>query len=118
MDSTQTIPHAPPQNPPEPVSPTIIRTNVLTKFHEDWSIHVTSRMLIRKYALWRPCFSTNLNHFQTLVIKFHKDWTINVTSRVLKAFEHNKDMIGSNFHGNQAINAAYRVLTRQTVDDA
>ncbi|KAH3749064.1 hypothetical protein DPMN_183554 [Dreissena polymorpha] len=74
-------------------------TNLWTKFHEDWTINMTSRVLtwfyfihIRKTAPppWRPFFSTDRNYFQSRSIirmnvlnKFHEDWTINVTSRVL-----------------------------------
>ncbi|KAH3773545.1 hypothetical protein DPMN_174907 [Dreissena polymorpha] len=40
----------------------------------------------------------------------------------LRIFEHDKDIIGTTFlikfHDNQAINVAFRVLTRKTVDDA
>ncbi|KAH3728759.1 hypothetical protein DPMN_054720 [Dreissena polymorpha] len=67
----------------------IVRKNVLTKFHEDWTINVTSRVLTRFYytlkpykvnchAPWRPYIIGT--HVLT---KFHEDWTKNVTSRVL-----------------------------------
>ncbi|KAH3863377.1 hypothetical protein DPMN_026362 [Dreissena polymorpha] len=36
------------------------RTNVLAKFHENWTIHVTFRELTRKIA---PYYSTDWNHF-------------------------------------------------------
>ncbi|KAH3803238.1 hypothetical protein DPMN_156940 [Dreissena polymorpha] len=48
----------------------IVKTNVLLKFHKDWIINVTSRVLTRKNAT-PPC-----GHF-------HEHWTTNVTSRVL-----------------------------------
>ncbi|KAH3842481.1 hypothetical protein DPMN_115977 [Dreissena polymorpha] len=48
----------------------IIRTNVLTKFHEDWTINVTPRVK-NCLAPWGPYFSTN----------FHEDQTINVISQ-------------------------------------
>ncbi|KAH3784723.1 hypothetical protein DPMN_162688 [Dreissena polymorpha] len=43
----------------------IIGTNLLTKFHDDRKINVTSRALTRKNASppWWPCFSTNRHHF-------------------------------------------------------
>ncbi|KAH3690227.1 hypothetical protein DPMN_194989 [Dreissena polymorpha] len=55
-----------------------IRANILTKFHKDWTINVTSREITRKNA--RPpddIIRTNL------LTKFHEDWTMNVTSREL-----------------------------------
>ncbi|KAH3791686.1 hypothetical protein DPMN_145175 [Dreissena polymorpha] len=56
-------------------------TNLLTKFHEDWTINVASRVLARKNAprLGSHVFQANTN----LLTKFHEDWTINVASRVL-----------------------------------
>ncbi|KAH3859539.1 hypothetical protein DPMN_102356 [Dreissena polymorpha] len=81
----------------------IIRMNLLTKFHEDWTVNVASR--------------TNL------LTKFHEDWTINVASRVLTRFyySHNQpykekypapDIIGTNlltkFHDDRKINVTSR----------
>ncbi|KAH3849564.1 hypothetical protein DPMN_091967 [Dreissena polymorpha] len=67
----------------------INKTNLLTKFHEDWTINVASRVLRRKNAPhpWRPCFSTKGHHTigMNLLTKFHEDWTINVASRVKNA---------------------------------
>ncbi|KAH3879551.1 hypothetical protein DPMN_003454 [Dreissena polymorpha] len=54
----------------------IIRTIVLTKFHEDWTINVTSRVLTKKTA---PPPGSHVFH----PTKFHEDWTKNVTSRGL-----------------------------------
>ncbi|KAH3726132.1 hypothetical protein DPMN_051988 [Dreissena polymorpha] len=51
----------------------IIETNILTKFHEDWTINVASRVLTRKNA------SPPGGHF-------HEDREINVASRVLTRF--------------------------------
>ncbi|KAH3863644.1 hypothetical protein DPMN_026632 [Dreissena polymorpha] len=51
--------------PPPPWGPSIVRTNVLIKFHKDWIINVTSRVLTRKNAT-PPCghvFLTDFNHF-------------------------------------------------------
>ncbi|KAH3882951.1 hypothetical protein DPMN_006898 [Dreissena polymorpha] len=84
----------------------IIETNLLTKFHEDWTINVASRVFTRKNAPplgghvfqanencpapWRPCFFTDLDHFRlirdinetNILTKFHDDWAKSVTSRV------------------------------------
>ncbi|KAH3791991.1 hypothetical protein DPMN_145480 [Dreissena polymorpha] len=54
----------------------IIVTNLLTKFHEDWTINVASRVFTRKNA---PPHGSHTN----LPTKFHEDWTISVASRVL-----------------------------------
>ncbi|KAH3747506.1 hypothetical protein DPMN_181933 [Dreissena polymorpha] len=45
-------------SPPPPCRPSIIRTNVLTNLHADWTINVTTRVLTRKTSQppWRPCF--------------------------------------------------------------
>ncbi|KAH3834454.1 hypothetical protein DPMN_107780 [Dreissena polymorpha] len=61
----------------------IIGTNLLTKFHEDRKINVTSRVLTRKNALppWWP-YIIRMN----LLTEFHEDRTINVASRVLTRF--------------------------------
>ncbi|KAH3747501.1 hypothetical protein DPMN_181928 [Dreissena polymorpha] len=50
--------------------------NLLTKFHEDWTINVASRVLTRKMPRpwWPYIIGTNL------LSKFHEDWTINVAS--------------------------------------
>ncbi|KAH3811196.1 hypothetical protein DPMN_139602 [Dreissena polymorpha] len=82
----------------------IIVTNLMTKFHDDWTINVISKVLtrfyfshIKKWSIpWGQGFLTNQNHFQTLLTniyedrtinanlltKFHGDWTINVASIV------------------------------------
>ncbi|KAH3798744.1 hypothetical protein DPMN_152347 [Dreissena polymorpha] len=92
----------------------IIETNLLTIFHEDWTINVASRVLTRKNA--PPMF--------------YDDKKINVTSRVLTSpapvpcgglvfqptviiFELDQDIIGINllteFHEDQTINVASNV---------
>ncbi|KAH3742391.1 hypothetical protein DPMN_049133 [Dreissena polymorpha] len=60
----------------------IIGTNLLTKFHDDRKINVTSRVLTRKIAppLWWP-YVIGMN----LLTEFHEDRTINVASRVKNA---------------------------------
>ncbi|KAH3730548.1 hypothetical protein DPMN_056538 [Dreissena polymorpha] len=70
----------------------IIRKNLLTKYHDDRSINVASRVLTLKiHRPWRSCSSTNQSHFRTrpryhctnLRTKVHDDRTINVATRVL-----------------------------------
>ncbi|KAH3816788.1 hypothetical protein DPMN_118311 [Dreissena polymorpha] len=60
----------------------IIETNLLTKYHEDWTINVASRV---KNAPpphpWQPCFSSKHIIETNLLTKFHNDWTINMASR-------------------------------------
>ncbi|KAH3891930.1 hypothetical protein DPMN_016040 [Dreissena polymorpha] len=105
----------------------IIETNLLTKFHEDWTINVASRVLTRKYApppgghafkatqtifkLIQDIIGTNL------LTKFHDDRTINVTSRVLTRKNAQPPwwlyIIGmkllTEFHEDRTINVASRV---------
>ncbi|KAH3727520.1 hypothetical protein DPMN_053459 [Dreissena polymorpha] len=71
----------------------INKTNLLTKFHEDWTIYVASRVLTRKKAPppgghvfqeTKTIFELIHNIIGTnLLTKFHEDLKINVTSRVL-----------------------------------
>ncbi|KAH3809932.1 hypothetical protein DPMN_138314 [Dreissena polymorpha] len=125
----------------------IIGTNLLTKFHEDRTINVASRVLTRFYyshisknapPLGSHFFQANIIIFEliqsiietNLLTKFHEDWTINVASRekcpapgghVFKAtktiFEQIQDIIGTNllskFHEDRKINVTSRVLTRK-----
>ncbi|KAH3863565.1 hypothetical protein DPMN_026554 [Dreissena polymorpha] len=73
--------------------PDIIRTNLLTKFHEDRKINVASRVLTRKNAPspGSPVFQPTSIIFKfvqdiigiNLLTKFHEDRTINVASIVL-----------------------------------
>ncbi|KAH3809775.1 hypothetical protein DPMN_138154 [Dreissena polymorpha] len=61
----------------------IIETNLLTKFHEDWTINVASsvnKVLTREEncpAPWRPYINET-----NVLTKFHDDWAKIVTSRV------------------------------------
>ncbi|KAH3848842.1 hypothetical protein DPMN_091225 [Dreissena polymorpha] len=57
----------------------IIGTILVTKFHEDQTINVASRVLTRKNAPPPDIIGTNL------LTKFHDDRTINVASRVKNA---------------------------------
>ncbi|KAH3839300.1 hypothetical protein DPMN_112726 [Dreissena polymorpha] len=76
----------------------IIKTNVQTKFHEDWTINVTPSVLISKTALppgfhgflpIRTIFKLNRRIQETNVLtKFHEDWTKNVTSRAFTSFHY------------------------------
>ncbi|KAH3888759.1 hypothetical protein DPMN_012799 [Dreissena polymorpha] len=102
----------------------IIGTNHLTKFHDDRTINVASRVLTRKNAPPPDIIRTNL------LTKFHEDRKINVASRVLTRknapppgshvfqptsiiFELVQDIIGVNlltkFHEDLTINVASRV---------
>ncbi|KAH3802882.1 hypothetical protein DPMN_156578 [Dreissena polymorpha] len=102
----------------------IIKTNVQNKFHEDWTINVTFRMLTSFYY----------NIWTNLLTKFHEDPTINVASRVVLTmknapprgdhvfqpteiiFKLVQDIIGTHLliklHDDLTINVASRVLTR------
>ncbi|KAH3892168.1 hypothetical protein DPMN_016280 [Dreissena polymorpha] len=68
---------------PAPWRPYIIESNLLTKFHEDWTIYVASRVLTRKNApppgghVFQPTGIIS----NSLLTKFHEDRTINVASR-------------------------------------
>jgi len=135
----------------------IIRTNVLTKFHEDWTINVTSRVLTRFYyshiRKTAPPLGGHVFHPTETIFelvqdfigthvptKFHEDWTKNVTSRVLTRFYYShirktatppgshvfqptgtifelvQDIIETHvltkFHEDWTINVTSRVLTR------
>ncbi|KAH3713429.1 hypothetical protein DPMN_073222 [Dreissena polymorpha] len=74
--------------------------NLLTKFHEDQTINVASRVLTRFYyshlrkntpPLGSHVFQANVTIFEliqditenNLLTKLHEDWTINVASREL-----------------------------------
>ncbi|KAH3747451.1 hypothetical protein DPMN_181878 [Dreissena polymorpha] len=94
----------------------IIETNLLTKFHEDWTIIVASRELTRKNApplLIQDIIGTNL------LTKFHDDRKINVISRVLtrKIAPWWPYIIGINllteFHIDRTINVASRCHLRK-----
>ncbi|KAH3749158.1 hypothetical protein DPMN_183649 [Dreissena polymorpha] len=60
----------------------IIRMNLLTKFHEDRSINVASRVLTRKND---PPPSRSYIIGTNLLTNFHEDRTLNVASRVKNA---------------------------------
>ncbi|KAH3845997.1 hypothetical protein DPMN_088292 [Dreissena polymorpha] len=92
-------------NGPEP------HTNVLTKFHEDWTKNVTSRVF--------TCF--HYIHIEKTAparaTKFHDNWAKIVTSRVFTSFELDRGIIGTNltkFHEDLTRNVASRVFKRKT----
>ncbi|KAH3832063.1 hypothetical protein DPMN_105339 [Dreissena polymorpha] len=118
-------------NQPKPFSELIQDingTNLLTKFHDDRKINVTSRVLTRKIAPppWWP-YIIGMN----LLTQFQEDRTIIVASRVKNApplgghvFQANvtifkliQDIIETNlltiFHQDWTITVASRVLTRK-----
>ncbi|KAH3878046.1 hypothetical protein DPMN_001926 [Dreissena polymorpha] len=93
----------------------IIGKNLLTKFHDDRTINMASRVLTRKNATppWRP-YIIGTNH----LTKFHDDQTINVASRVLtRKIATLPDIIRTNlltkFHEDWTIHVASRVFTRK-----
>ncbi|KAH3852951.1 hypothetical protein DPMN_095472 [Dreissena polymorpha] len=101
----------------------IIKTNLLTKFHEDWTINVASRE--KCAAPGGHVFKATKTIFEliqdiiwtNLLTKFHDDRKINVTSRVLTRKNAPPPwwpyVIGMNllteFHEDRTINVASRV---------
>ncbi|KAH3814765.1 hypothetical protein DPMN_143275 [Dreissena polymorpha] len=90
----------------------IIRMNLLTKFHEDRKINVSSRMFTTKGAPppGGNVFQANetIKPVQDIIrtifpTKFHDDWPINVASR------ENLGPLGGHFHDDWKINVASRV---------
>ncbi|KAH3815927.1 hypothetical protein DPMN_144465 [Dreissena polymorpha] len=110
----------------------IQETNVLTKFHEDWTQNVTSGVFtcfhyihIEKTAPpsgghfhddWAQIVTSRVFTINTAPPPgghLHEDWSSNVTSTVFI-----RTNILNWFHEDQTINVASRVFTRQNVDDA
>ncbi|KAH3776757.1 hypothetical protein DPMN_178189 [Dreissena polymorpha] len=95
----------------------IIATNLLTKFHEDWTINVVSRVLTRKNAppLISHVFQANVTIFEliqdiietNLLTKFYEDRKINAASRELTG--KNAPPPGGHFHEDWTINVASSV---------
>ncbi|KAH3838791.1 hypothetical protein DPMN_112206 [Dreissena polymorpha] len=93
----------------------IIRTNVLTKFHEDWTINLTStvktapppggHVFLPTGTIFKLVKDFIGTHVPT---KFYDDWTKNVTSRVLT--RKTATPPGTQFHEDWTINV--------NVDDA
>ncbi|KAH3748255.1 hypothetical protein DPMN_182693 [Dreissena polymorpha] len=107
----------------------IIGTNLLTKFHDDRTIHMASRVLTRKKPrpLGGHVFPPTGTIFKLIqdiigtnhLTKFHSDRTTNAASRVLtRKNAPPPDIIRTNlltkFHEDRKINVAYRLLTRKT----
>ncbi|KAH3891284.1 hypothetical protein DPMN_015377 [Dreissena polymorpha] len=63
----------------------IIKTNILTKFHEDLTINVTFKSVNKFYYshIWKNATPPVGHVFQPTGIILKLDWTINVASRVL-----------------------------------
>ncbi|KAH3847596.1 hypothetical protein DPMN_089923 [Dreissena polymorpha] len=80
----------------------IIETNLLTKFHENWTINVASRV-------------KNAPPLTNLLTKFHDDRKINVTSRVLT--RKNAPPPGGNSHEDWTINVASSVKNAPPLDN-
>ncbi|KAH3788863.1 hypothetical protein DPMN_167026 [Dreissena polymorpha] len=107
----------------------IHETNVLTKFHDDWTKIVTSRVFTRNtspppgghvFQRSGTIFELNQHIIKTNILtKLHEDWASNVTYTVFTRFFF--CIIGANvltkFHEDRTINVASRVFTRQNVDD-
>ncbi|KAH3875473.1 hypothetical protein DPMN_038739 [Dreissena polymorpha] len=120
--------------------PYIIRTNVLTKFHEDWTLNLTSTVKTAPPPGGHVFLPTGIifelvkdligTHVPT---KFHDDWTKNITSRVFNKenchvpwhagfsttrsiFKLVQDINGphvlTKFHEDWTINVTSKVLTR------
>ncbi|KAH3805876.1 hypothetical protein DPMN_134186 [Dreissena polymorpha] len=96
----------------------IIRTNVLTKFHEDWTINLTSTVKTAPppgghvFLPTGTIFELVKDFIRTHVpTKFHDDWTKNVTSRVLT--RKTATPPGTQFHEDWTINVNV-VAARQT----
>ncbi|KAH3853130.1 hypothetical protein DPMN_095652 [Dreissena polymorpha] len=86
----------------------IIKTDILTKLHENWALNVTSTV----FELDRDIIGTNI------LTKFHEDRTINVASRVFKNKSKNAPPPGSHvfhhtFQEDWTINGTSKVLTRK-----
>ncbi|KAH3747422.1 hypothetical protein DPMN_181848 [Dreissena polymorpha] len=99
--------------------------NLLTKFHEDRTVNVASRVK-NAPPLGSHIFQADIIIFEliqdiietNLLTEFHSDWTLNVASRLVTR----KNalwpyIIGTNlltkFHDDRKINVTSRVLTRK-----
>ncbi|KAH3846274.1 hypothetical protein DPMN_088573 [Dreissena polymorpha] len=84
----------------------IHKTNVSTKFHDDWTINVTSRVFTSFFLLytnkekdpspWWQCFLPIRTIFElnrcimetNVLTKVHKDWAKNVSYRLFTCFHY------------------------------
>ncbi|KAH3785944.1 hypothetical protein DPMN_164040 [Dreissena polymorpha] len=98
---------------PPPWQPYIYKTNLFTKFHDDWAKNVTSRVKLpppgsHVIQLTGTIFELCSHIKETNVLtKFHGNWDKNVTSRVEKCPAHwrpyiNKTNVLTNFHDDWA----------------
>ncbi|KAH3777678.1 hypothetical protein DPMN_179126 [Dreissena polymorpha] len=72
---------------PPPWQPYIYKTNLFTKFHDDWAKNVTSRVHV--IQLTGTIFQLNSRIKETNVLtKFQENWAKNVTSRVFTCFHY------------------------------
>ncbi|KAH3864095.1 hypothetical protein DPMN_027109 [Dreissena polymorpha] len=126
---------------PSPWQQYIYKTNLFTKFHDDWAKNVTSRVHV--IQLTGTIFQLNSRIKETNVLtKFHENWAKNVTSRVFTCFHYihiekndpptgghvfspiwtifeivrhvNKTNVLTKFHDDWAKIVTYRVFTRKT----
>ncbi|KAH3818493.1 hypothetical protein DPMN_120214 [Dreissena polymorpha] len=130
MFSPRKLPHPPGSH----------ETNVLTKFHEDWTKNVTSRVFtcihnkhIEKTArlagghvfslIWTILELVRHINKTNVLTKFHDDWAKIVSSRVFTrktapptgshVFQHDPLLNSIEFHENRTRNVASRVFTNQ-----
>ncbi|KAH3718930.1 hypothetical protein DPMN_061756 [Dreissena polymorpha] len=109
---------------PPPLARDIYKTNLFTKFHDDWAKNVTSRVHV--IQLTGTIFKVNSHINETNVLtKFHENWVKNVTSRVFTLFTRKTAQptasqpyfIGTKlltkFHRDQTKNVASRVFTNK-----
>ncbi|KAH3790900.1 hypothetical protein DPMN_169108 [Dreissena polymorpha] len=95
---------------PPPLARDIYKTNLLTKFHNDWAKNVTSRVHV--IQLTGTIFKVNSHINETNVLtKFHENWVKNVTSRVFTYFIGTKLL--TKFHRDQTKNVASKVFTNK-----
>ncbi|KAH3868976.1 hypothetical protein DPMN_032131 [Dreissena polymorpha] len=126
---------------PPPWQPYIHKTNLFTKFHDDWAKNVTSRDHV--IQLIRTIFELNSHIKETNVLtKFQEHWAKIVTSRMFTCFHYihkeknapptggnvfspiwtifklvrdiNKTNVFTNFHDDWAKIVTSRVFTRKT----
>ncbi|KAH3698932.1 hypothetical protein DPMN_073877 [Dreissena polymorpha] len=119
----------------------IYKTNLCTKFYDDWAKNVISRPCY--FQLTGTIFELNSHIKETnLLTKFHENWAKNVTSRVFTCFHYihieknapptdghvfspiwtifelvrdiNKTHVLTNFHDDWAKIVTSRVFTRKT----
>ncbi|KAH3721368.1 hypothetical protein DPMN_064291 [Dreissena polymorpha] len=109
------------------LSPDIISTNILTKFHRHWTTNVTSSVITRKTGPppGSHVFQQTRTIFKLIRDMFHEDWTIHENChdhwRPFFSFNWNhfqtrlrfywKTLL-TKFHEDWTINVTSKVLTR------